>query len=185
MGMQLLGEGRPPRRVFFRHTRPAHEGAYTRIFGREVLFSQPRHEIVFKREVLDFQQLHRDDDVRDLLRRRAEELLARQGSDDHLVARATAAARAALACGSVDPAAVARRLGMTSRSLQRRLRERGCSLNAVLEAARRDIACQALKDRESSIKDIAFRLGFSEPSAFHRAFKRWTSMTPAEYRALA
>jgi AraC-like DNA-binding protein len=55
------------------------------------------------------------------------------------------------------------------------------SLSRLMDDARRDIACTSLRRSDVAIKDIAHRLGFSEPSAFHRAFKRWTGMTPAKF----
>jgi AraC-like DNA-binding protein len=57
------------------------------------------------------------------------------------------------------------------------------SLSALIDEARRDVACASLSRPDAAIKDIAWRVGFSEPSAFHRAFKRWTGMTPAQFRA--
>jgi AraC-like DNA-binding protein len=59
------------------------------------------------------------------------------------------------------------------------------SLTSLCETAKRDVACTALNGADVSIKDLAYRLGFSEPSAFHRAFKRWTGTTPAVYRRRA
>jgi len=81
-----------------------------------------------------------------------------------------------------DPERLARVLGLSRRSLERRLRTYGASLSPPLDEARREVACASLRVPDQPIKDIAFRVGFSEPSAFHRAFKRWTGMTPACFR---
>jgi AraC-like DNA-binding protein len=70
---------------------------------------------------------------------------------------------------------------MTSRSLQRRLRDEGTSFNAVREQTRRELATRYLDDK-LSIAEISFLLGFSEPSAFFRAYKRWTGETPRATR---
>ena len=67
-------------------------------------------------------------------------------------------------------------------SLQRRLAASGFSYNEVLDAMRRDAAAQYLAGESFSIGEIAFLLGYSEPAAFHRAFKRWHGITPAAYR---
>ena len=81
--------------------------------------------------------------------------------------------------GHVDR--VAKRLGLTARSLQRRLKDEGSSFNGVREQVRKDLSRRYLDDN-LSIAEISFLLGFSEPSAFFRAFKRWTGQTPIEAR---
>ncbi|MFT3694816.1 MAG: AraC family transcriptional regulator ligand-binding domain-containing protein [Kofleriaceae bacterium] len=75
----------------------------------------------------------------------------------------------------------AQALGMTERSLQRRLKEANTSFNDVREDVRKQLAKRYLDDK-LAIAEISFLLGFSEPSAFHRAFRRWTGMTPQEAR---
>ena len=71
---------------------------------------------------------------------------------------------------------------MSPRSLQRRLQQEGSSLSAVLDRLRADLAVRYLGETRESIGEVAFRLGFSDPTTFHRAFRRWTGQTPAEYR---
>jgi AraC-like DNA-binding protein len=77
--------------------------------------------------------------------------------------------------GHID--VVAKRLGLTSRSLQRRLKDEQTTFNAIREDVRRELAQRYLADG-LAIAEISFLLGFSEPSAFFRAFKRWTGTTP-------
>ena len=77
---------------------------------------------------------------------------------------------------------VARALAMAPRTLQRRLAQVGMSWRAVVDLARRDVAQTLLKDASLSVAEIGYLLGFSEPSAFHRAFKRWLGVTPVEFR---
>jgi len=77
---------------------------------------------------------------------------------------------------------VAKQLGLTVRSLQRRLKDAGTSFQAAREDVRRTLAQRYLDDG-LAIAEISFLLGFSEPSAFFRAFKRWTGLTPLERRA--
>jgi AraC-like DNA-binding protein len=74
---------------------------------------------------------------------------------------------------------------MSSRSLQRHLRSDGTSHRDLVAEIRRDLAMRYLAERRIAIGEVAFLLGFSEVSAFHRAFKRWTGATPAEYRRSA
>ena len=77
---------------------------------------------------------------------------------------------------------VARRLGMSVRSLHRKLSEDGLSFQSLTEETRKDLAVSLLKQEQYSIAEIAFLTGFSEQSAFTRAFKRWLGETPATFR---
>ncbi|HVU52194.1 MAG TPA: AraC family transcriptional regulator [Polyangia bacterium] len=79
-------------------------------------------------------------------------------------------------------AAVSASLHMSERSLQRRLADEGVTFDALLDELRRELALRYLADEKVAIAEIAYLLGYSEPSAFHRAFKRWTGTTPAEAR---
>ncbi|MFO0658260.1 MAG: helix-turn-helix transcriptional regulator [Polyangiaceae bacterium] len=87
-----------------------------------------------------------------------------------------------LSDGGVTLAEVAKRLKMSERSLQRKLASEGVSFDALLDEIRRDLALRYLSDRNIAIAEVAFLLGYSEPSPFHRAFKRWTGTTPSEAR---
>ena len=77
---------------------------------------------------------------------------------------------------------VARRLAMSPRTLQRRLSEEGTSFEILREEMRKQTAEIFLADRTLSVGEVAFLLGFSEPGAFHRAFKRWHNTTPDAFR---
>ena len=80
---------------------------------------------------------------------------------------------------------IAPRLHMSPRTLHRRLEEEGTSFRQVLAEVRRELAARHLSERRLAIGEIAFLLGFSEPSAFHRAFKRWTGHAPLAYRQMS
>lgn len=77
---------------------------------------------------------------------------------------------------------IARRLGMSVRSLHRRLAKDGMTFQNLTETTRRELAEGLLRDERSSLSEIAFLTGFSEQSSFNRAFKRWVGHTPATYR---
>jgi AraC-like DNA-binding protein len=179
-GLQLSGADNRPDEVQLRHAAPPYASEYERIFRCPVLFSQAANQLVFDTRLLDVPQPHRDDSLCELLRERADALLARESSADHLSERIVELLK--LHPKDTDAARIARRLGLSPRSLQRRLHGANLSLSRLVDAARRDVACASLRHAHAAIKDIAYRLGFSEPSAFHRAFKRWTGMTPAQFR---
>jgi AraC-like DNA-binding protein len=97
-----------------------------------------------------------------------------------------AARRVLAACalgGDTSLAAVARAVGLSARTLQRRLAERGNSFETLRDEARRNAAEVALTDSQLAIAQVAWLLGFSEAAAFHRAFQRWHGMTPRAFRA--
>lgn len=71
---------------------------------------------------------------------------------------------------------------MSGRTLRRHLSERGASFQSLVNEVKARLAERHLSERRLAVGEIAYALGFSEPSAFHRAFKRWTGKTPAEFR---
>ncbi len=77
---------------------------------------------------------------------------------------------------------VARHLATSARTLQRRLASEGSSFQEVVEEWRKEAARRHLSDSTLAIAELAFLLGYSEPAAFHRAFKRWFGVTPQGYR---
>jgi len=84
--------------------------------------------------------------------------------------------------GEISPELVAKKLGMSLRTLQRSLRERGSSYEKLLQDGRRELACTYLRDGRHSVTQTAYALGYESSSAFARAFKRWTGQLPSEYQ---
>ena len=72
---------------------------------------------------------------------------------------------------------------MSRQTLYRRLKAEGITFEAILEAKRRQLAIRYLGQERNSVKAAAYRLGFSDPAAFSRAFKRWTGISPSEFPA--
>jgi len=87
-----------------------------------------------------------------------------------------------LPSGKVTDQMIARELHLSERTLQRKLRDKGTSFRQVLESVRQMVAMQYIRDSATSMTEIAFLLGFSEQSAFSRAFKKWTGKSPVQYR---
>jgi AraC-like DNA-binding protein len=166
----------------FEHPRPAHHREYARVFGDAVRFGQPATSLTFDRAVLDRVQLHQHPELYALLRSQAERALARVATGlgpaeqvkRYLLARPPARIP--------DITTAARDLGLSARSLRRRLAEDATSYRALVQAVLVASAGHMLRDPKRSIQETASALGFSNVGAFHRAFKRWTGMTPAQYR---
>jgi len=83
--------------------------------------------------------------------------------------------------GAASVIVVGRRTGLL-RTLQRRLKEQGADFKKLVNETRRRFALRYLQDRNNTLTEVAYLLGYAEVSAFNRAFKRWTRTTPSEYR---
>jgi AraC-like DNA-binding protein len=160
----------------------AHAAHHRAFFGCDVRFGAPRTELLLDRAALDAPLSTADPNLLAILVPAAEDKRAHASPFPPLTDQVRRALRAALANDEAQLEPVARRLGMTGRSLQRRLRDEGTSFQAVREAMRRELADRYLGEA-MTFAEISFLLGFSEPSAFFRAFKRWTGLTPFERRA--
>ncbi|WP_434428056.1 AraC family transcriptional regulator [Nannocystis pusilla] len=175
--------GFPLRRVRFVHAAPPTTDAHARLFQAPLEFGAPHDGIEFDADLLDLPLERGDPTLMHMLRRYGDELLASSAGppatlQDRL--RAHLAGRLAAGAPSIDLAA--RALGMSTRSLQRQLRAEGTVFKDVVEAARRDLALGHLRAGRSSVSEVAFLLGFTEVSAFSRAFRRWTGESPSTWR---
>jgi AraC-like DNA-binding protein len=156
--------------------------AYRAWFDAPVTFGAAETQLVMPLASLAHPLASADPALLAILTRAADELSRRTESDPSIAAQVARVLRDVLRDEAADVGTVAKRLGMTSRSLQRRLKDEGTSFQAVRDATRQELAKRYL-DARLSIAEISFLLGFSEPSAFFRAFKRWTGLTPLEARA--
>jgi AraC-like DNA-binding protein len=119
----------------------------------------------------------------DLLRRYADDLLARRARKDDVVARAERWILENVHTGDVGVARLARGLAMSERTLARRLAEDGLTPAGLVEELRQQLAHRYLAERAFSLGRITYLLGYSDLSAFTRAFRRWTGSTPSRWRA--
>lgn len=102
-----------------------------------------------------------------------------------LSTRAQLAILEQLPSGNIKESDIAAELGLSSRTLQRRLLEEGLSFQGLLQETRQKLADQYIRDENLSISEIAYLLGFSEQANFTRAFKRWNGQSPSRFRATA
>ena len=169
-------------RVDFAHRAPGDPGAYRRSFDAPVHFGAPSTQLLFPRSAFDAPLATADPHLLAILSRHADELQEKHRGDPPLTAQVQRALRSALRSDEASVEQIAARLGMTARSLQRRLKDENQSFQTLREGVRHELAVRYLDD-DLAIAEISFLLGFSEPSAFFRAFKRWTGLTPIESRA--
>ncbi|HKO96644.1 MAG TPA: AraC family transcriptional regulator [Pyrinomonadaceae bacterium] len=172
-----------PVRVSFQHHQPADTTEHQRIFDCPVSFGSAKNEFVFDSSALARPLAKADPGLCAVLDRHAKEMLAKfPGPEDSLLDRTRTLIKDELSGGDASLNRLAAKLGMSGRTLQRKLREQGTSHQELLDEMRRDLAIRYLREPEMAICEVAYLLGFSESSALHRAFKRWTGMTPSEFR---
>lgn len=167
----------------FQHPAPADIREHERIFGGRVLFGQDHSALLFRRDYLEMPLPRRTLEPR----QGAERPTLRRVRDlppESFDRRLDYALRVAVERGRPRLEEVAADLGMHPRTLQRSLKAHGDSFQARLDQVRRDIAQELLREGRLNLLEIALILGFSEQSAFQRAFKRWTGMTPGRWREL-
>lgn len=182
MGQIGLGTTFAPREAFFTHPAPAVQTEHLRLLGPRVRFGQPRSGLLLDRAQWSLPQVQAEPLLCEVLDRHLQDLTDRLPEAEHFLERVRRCLASELQHGEPALERVAERLHMSPRTLQRRLQQEGHTLNEVLCSLRADLAVRYLSEQRESISEIAFLLGFSEVSTFHRAFKRWTGVTPAAYR---
>jgi AraC-like DNA-binding protein len=170
-----------PVEVDFRHESPEDLTEHRRLFRAPIRFSSPTNGLRLRRVLLDTRLVKSDAGLCAVLEHYAREHLERVPAVTALSQRVRHLVAAGLSTG-VSAATVARRLHMSRRTLHRQLADEGTSFKKLVEDLRRELALRYLAERRMAIAEIAFLLGFSEASAFHRAFRRWSGRTPADYR---
>lgn len=182
LGSWLIGQRIRLEQACFSYAEPEHSSEY------ELLFPCPRHfaaastSLLFHARYLAMPLLQDERTLKRFLEYSPANLLARPDGGDSLSSQI----RRLLGrdCRDwPDLERVAQHLHISPQTLRRRLREEGRSFQELKDNLRRDLAIYHLGRDELPIHDIAEQLGFSEPSAFHRAFKKWTGLTPGAYRA--
>ena len=183
VGRQIVGESWKPHAVQFQHPPPADLSEHKRLFITEPAFRAADNrlsldaQLLERRVVLADPQLFRV--VGEFARQLLEGVPRTQSSRDqvkHVVAER-------LGHGEVSLEEVAKQLDVAPRTLQRKLKGDGATFQTVLDEVRLVLASRYLADPTLAVEETAFLVGFSEPSAFNRAFKRWTGETPSSYRA--
>lgn len=185
-GRWLAGGALPPARLSFTHTGEADPGEYARVFGGRPQFEAAANTAVFDAALLALPVPNADVNLYPVLQQHAERLLGQRAqAAPPLVARVRAAIIRNLAQDRVRLAVIAQELGLSPRTLQRKLSEAGASYQEVLDGARYALARDYLRQPGLSLIDIAFLLGYREQSAFTHAFKEWSGTNPGAWRERA
>jgi AraC-like DNA-binding protein len=172
-----------PERVSFKYAAPDYHDEYARVFDHAARFDQPFTGIVYDRALLNTASPRRDAGIHDALWALAEQRMS------HLTQHAPYALRVRELLVQrgwperIDMQSVACTLGLSVRSLRRRLASEGKSYNQIEKDALAIVAKHLLRDKQRTIQETAHEMGFSDTTTFHRAFKHWTGATPSAYQA--
>ena len=178
---EVFGAPLPLTEVLFAHAKPGREAdaALAECFGAPVRWSAEHDALVLGAGALALEPKRADAVLASYFRRSADDALRRIARDDSWSARAARAVSDRLPQGLPPMDAIAKDLGSTGRTLRRRLLDEGTTFRAVVENVQRERAKELMKNR-TKVRDVAFALGFSDATAFSRAYRRWTGSAPRD-----
>jgi AraC-like DNA-binding protein len=173
-----------PKAVVFQHPRPADISTHRRLAEAPVYFDGPANQLIFSNDILDLPLPKADPTLHKVLGRYVAERVSEleKYQPENLVETVKTAIINSIGDGVPNLISIAKRAGMSPRTLQRRLNEKRVSLRAMLDEARFDLAKRYLRDVRLSTDEVADRIGYKNVKAFSVAFQRWTKQTPAQYR---
>jgi len=181
----MVGSQWAPLEVRFAHAAPEQTSEHLRIFRAPVLFGYATNAFVIEREFLERQVPAADERLYEIMRRYLERILEEMPPEHEVLASVRRAVAESMREGHPSLTRVAKKIAMSPRTLQRQLKEQGMDFKKLVADTRRRFALSYLGSRSHTLTEIAFLLGYSEVSAFNRAFKHWTGSTPLGYRSQA
>ena len=180
-GKHFLGQHFSPLKVLFQHAGPGNQGSYQKVFNCPVLFNQPKNAIVLPLQVLDYKVDRSDPHLQAYLKKQAEEIIQNRSQDHSTINRVQEIILAHIGSGRLDADFVSGLMGLSRSAVHRKLKQEGTTFNKLLQETRQLLAGSYLNLGMNSAQ-IAFLLGYAEPSSFQHAFKRWTGLNPGEFR---
>lgn len=178
----VTGQSLSPSVIKFAHEQPQDLAEYQRIFACEMLFNQNMVEVIFPSSYMDMPIIQHDPVMREMMDAHADRLLNELSQCDEFVAKIRQLMIAAMAEGDLSLDCIAEQMGLTPRTLQRRLSEQDESFKGLLDKVRKELALTYIKQPHIDLAELAYLLGFSDQTAFQRAFKKWTGSTPGKFR---
>ncbi|MEM9628098.1 MAG: AraC family transcriptional regulator [Pseudomonadota bacterium] len=171
-----------PLEVHLKHPAPPEIKHHEAYFGCPVIFGSDRDALLISKESMDRANRLGDQGITQFLIGHLDRELSEVAGMMSITDQTKDVIARSLSEGLPKMDEVSKRLGLSARSLHRRLADRGLTFQALAEDTRRELAEGLLRDERYSLAEIAFLTGFSEQSAFNRAFKRWAGDTPSSYR---
>jgi len=180
---KILGREQVIEEARFAHEAPTDTSEYERVFDAPVRFASGENAMLVSVDV-DSPVPSADPALGAVLERYAQSLVDDLPEEASLAAAVRKVVAKSLPDGVPPADEVGRRLSVSPRTLRRHLREYGTSISEIVHDVRRELALRYLSSADLTVSEVAYLLGFSEPAAFHRAFKRWQGCTPLEHRRL-
>jgi AraC-like DNA-binding protein len=181
MGRLNFGDALRPVHVSLKRAKPQGWQVYRAHYGCPVHFAAPEDSFTLARGDVDKPLPTSNRQIAATLDQILTQQLA-QLDNSNVVARCRASLLEQLSSGQLSEEEMAQQLHMSRRTLQRKLADAETTYQQLVDDTRRDLALRYIEDPHRSITDITFMLGFSQQSAFTRAFRRWTGVAPSEYR---
>jgi len=179
---RLTGSAADVASVHFAYPRPESASLYEKIFRCPIVFGDGKSYLAVRKDALSTPILGASESVRERLVEPLERELRSHSVERKVSARVAEAIARRRGGKAADAVSVASELGLGVRDLQAKLKAEGTTFHELRESFLREMALGYLREGTLGLKEISFLLGFSEPSAFHRAFVRWTGQTPGEAR---
>ncbi len=171
-----------PREVHFKHSRPDDNAKARQFFRCRIVYDQPVDSVVMSPDDLHFTMQAPDRELLPHVMRDSDTAIANVPRAFDLVDHVARLVLSSLSTGDASIEQVASHLGASPRTVQRRLRDRGVVFNDMVASIRLELSHRYLSDPSLTLTDVAFLLGYSDLSAFSRAFRRWTGQTAIAYR---
>jgi AraC-like DNA-binding protein len=170
------------REAHYQCARPESGPDRASVLGCPVTFGAPETRLLLHRAPIERPLPRHDPALFAYLERHTRSILARIPAAGRAADQVRRLITEELRNGEPSQADISRRLAMSERTLQRRLRDENTTFAEILDSARAELSQLYLREGNIAAYEVAFLLGYSEPSAFHRAFRRWTGQTPQEFR---
>ena len=182
LGSWLIGQPVELLKAEFSYPRPPHGDEYRHIFHCPLSFEASETALTFDKRFLQAPVIRDKPEMRQFLKTSPADLLSRPDESNTFTGRIRALIGRDFARSLPDFEWIATELHTSPQTLRRRLKQENTSFQEIKDLLRRDMAIYYLSRPDLPINDIAFRVGFTEPSTFHRAFKKLTGVTPGAYR---
>jgi AraC-like DNA-binding protein len=174
-----------PLAIYFKHDIPGSASVHERHFGCPVHFGMDMDALLISHDTMRVPNRVGDRSIVQFFDTQLERELSEFDDNASLERRVRMQISQSLSQGIPTVATIAGHFGMSGRTLQRRLSDRGYSFQTLVDESRRELAERLLRETEYPLAEVAFLTGFSEQSAFNRAFKRWAGQTPRSFRIKA
>jgi len=178
----LSGKAKYPLRVSMRYARPADTREYLRVLKTEPTFNQPRNFFVYRLRDMHLPVIGHNPQLNQMFKELLEKEIAKTHQRETFTNEVRRVILQNFTTTMPQLTDVVEYLHITPRTLQRKLQEEGTSFQNISESVKSELAIGLLKNRSLTVNEVAYRLGYAEPSVFRRAFKKWTGVSPKGYR---